>query len=163
MKSILTTSFIILSITFISCKGSIVESTIKDANTGTYHLQGTKIDKRLCYISNICEPGEVLSADTTEIEFNIGIEYLSGITDSLRFRNLQGADTGEYRVTERGKSYAKLNGVNLTFDIEEPGGQYFGSGYIGAGKMSLNTKYYYRTVEIEYNLTGEKIDNEVLR
>lgn len=157
MKSILTTSIIMLSIMLISCKGSIVESTIKDANTGTYHLQGTKIDKRLCYISNICEPGEVLSADTTEVEFDIGVEYLPGSADSLRLRDLRHAST------RRGREFAKIEGVKLIFNINNTGHVYTGTGYLGAGEISLNTTYQYRGKEIDYILTGEKIDDEVLR
>jgi len=162
MKLIKFTLFIILSITFTACKGSIYDSILKDVNTGTYHLQGTKIQKELCF-ANFCEDGEVISADTTEIEFDIGLEYLEGTTDSLRFRYLPGADYGMRRATRLGAAFAKLNGGKLTFDIEDLGGAYFGTGFLGAGKISLNTTYYYRTLEIDYMLTGEKIDDEVLR
>ncbi len=157
MKLINFILFIIFSILFTGCKGSIYDSMLEDVNTGTYHLHGTKIDKRLCYISNICESGEVLSADTTGVEFDIGVEYLSGTTDSLRLRDLR------YASTQRGREFAKIKGGKLIFDLHNLGHNYTGTGYLGAGKISLQTSYQYRGTEIEFNLTGEKIDDEVLR
>lgn len=157
MKHINFILFIVLSTLLISCKGNAVDSILKDKNTGTYHLHGTKIDKRLCYASNICEPGEVLDADTSEVEFDIGVEYLSGTADSLRFRDL------EYAGTVRGRGFAKIDRGVLKFDLNNTGHVYKGSGYLGAGKISLQTTYHYRSTEIEFNLTGDKIDDKVLR
>lgn len=169
MKSILSTLFLILSITLTSCKGSIVESTIKDANTGTYHLQGTKIDKKLCYICSVDEEDEVLSADTSEIEFTVEIEYASGVLasgkpDTVHFRGLEGANAGEHQIAF---SYctppfcytkARLNGAELTFNLVTPGGYYGGRGYLGAGKLTLETQYKYRGIGVDYFLEGEKIE-----
>lgn len=157
MKAKLTIVSILLGIALISCKGSVVDSILKDKNTGTYHLQGIKIDKRLCYVSNICESGEVLSADTTDVEFDIGVEYLPGTADSLRFRDLERASR------QRGREFVKKEGTKLMFDINNTGHAYTGTGYLGAGKISLETTYHYRNTEIDYILTGEKVDDEVLR
>lgn len=155
MKSIL--AFFISSLILISCQGYSVDFVLKDVNTGTYHLKGTKIDKTICYICTVGEVGEVLSSDTTEVEFDIGVEYLSGTTDSLRLRGLR------YASTKRGREFAKIKDEKLTFDLHDWGHNYTGTGYLGGGKISLQTSYQYRATEIEFNLTGEKIDDEVLR
>lgn len=74
-----------------------------------------------------------MSADTTEVEFDIEVEYLSGSTDSLRLRDLR------YASMRRGSKFAKIGGAKLKFDINNTGHVYTGTGYLGAGKISLNT------------------------
>lgn len=169
MKQILLFIAFLLSLGLLGCSDNFLESTIKDANTGTYQLRGTQIDKKLCYVCSVGEEGEVLSADTTEIEFTVEIEYPTGVLasgkpDTVHFRGLLGADAGEHTLAF---SYctppfcytkARLNGAELTFNLVTPGGRYAGSGYLGAGKLTLETQYRYRGIGVDYFLEGEKIE-----
>lgn len=169
MKTATPVLVLFLSAVLIGCSDNLLESTIKDVNTGTYQMRGTQIDKKLCYVCSVGEEGEVLSADTTEIEFTVEIEYPDGVlatgkADTVHFRGLLGADAGEHTLAF---SYctppfcytkARLNGAELTFNLVTPGGRYAGSGYLVAGKLMLETQYKYRGIGVDYFLEGEKIE-----
>ncbi len=159
IKAILLTSIIILT----SCSGDLVETKIKEINSGTYKLSGTQI--KTIYVFPWGEENEIMSSDTTQIEFTVEVEYPKGRKDTVRFEGLEGANAGEYQAVNKNCTHpscyadAKLSGSELKFDLSAPSGAYTGHGYLGAETLILETKNRYRGEWVYYDLQGEKVED----
>ena len=154
MKSINFILFIILWITVIACSGDLLETKVKEVNSGTYKLSGTQI--KTIYVFPWGEDNEVISSDTTQIEFTVEV--------TVRFKGLEGANAGEYQAVNKNCTHpscyadAKLNGTELKVDLSAPVGAYTGHGYLGAKTLILETQNRYRGEWVYYDLQGEKIE-----
>lgn len=158
---------------FISCSENSVEPEPIDPIEGTYLVQGFQVNKRLCYIGSTCENGEVLSSDTLYRSFEISIEKVGFRKDTLLFRGLEGADVNilfnefggstsypNCYSTRDDCAYSKLTGNQLFFEIRSPSRWYDGTGNLSNGTIKLETRYFYRGKEVDFFLTGCKINNK---
>ncbi|NBC04275.1 MAG: hypothetical protein GVY20_11285 [Bacteroidetes bacterium] len=83
-----TKTFLIffLCLSLFGCSGNLLESKIKEINSGTYRVSGIQVE--LTYdFSWPSWGGEevILSKDTTDIEFMMEVKYEKGRQDSVRF------------------------------------------------------------------------------
>lgn len=158
----------------ISCSDNTVEPEPIDAIEGTYLMQGFQINKGLCYASS-CE-SEVLWSDTLYRSFEISVEKIDYRQDTLLFRGLEGADVDISFNENASKTtnpdcnsssvneycaYSKLTGNQLLFEIRTPFGWYDGIGILYNGTMELETTFFYRGSEVDFFLTGYKINNKL--
>lgn len=157
---------LLLSVLMLSgCSGDLLESKIKEINSGTYKVSGTQVELRYDFPWPSWGGKEViLSRDITEIEFTVEIAYPEGKQDTVRFNGLEGADAGEYQAVYRKcsnpKCYADAKWIDseLTFDLSAPSGFYKGRGFLESGTLILETHFEYRGTGIDYRLQGEKVD-----
>jgi hypothetical protein len=158
--------FLVLSVLMhTGCSGDILESQIKEINSGTYKVSGIQVELRFDFPWPSWGGKEVvLSRDSTEIEFTVEIEYPKGKQDTVRLDGLVGANAGGYQAVNQNCTHpscyadAKLSDSELSFDLSGAGGLYHGVGWLGAEKLTLETRYEYRGTGIEYVLEGEKIE-----
>ena len=144
------------------CSGDLVETKVKEINSGTYKLSGTQI--KTIHVFPWGEDNEVISSDTTQIEFTVEVEYPEGKQDTVRFEGLEGANAGEFQAVNKNCTHpscyadAKLNSTELKFDLSAPVGAYTGHGYLGAETLILEAKNRYRGDWVYYDLQGEKVE-----
>lgn len=133
----------------------------EDWISGRFDIHGYQVNLTLCYISQFCEPRQVLSRDTVETSFTIRIEIHKNRKDTLRFFGLEEAPNDPscsfLRKNPRDCGFALLTGNRLTFDLLSPGGEYVGEGTLEKGRISLETRYRYRGRGTDYFLEGTKI------
>lgn len=79
-------TILLLSVLMLSgCLGDLLESRIKEINSGTYKVSGIQVDLTYDFPWPSWGGEEViLSRDTTKIEFTIEIEYPEGKQDTVR-------------------------------------------------------------------------------
>lgn len=143
--------------------------------SGLYYIHGYQVSLRFCYMSNLCEPGEVLSRDTVRTSFIVNVKVFDEQEGLLQFSGLEGADIRVRQASYSGSTssprcvkhqrpqdcaVAGLNGDQLEFDLLSAFGRYYGGGTLKDGKMTLETKFHYRGMGIDYFLEGIKIEEE---
>lgn len=175
----------IINIIFIALIGSVVLSAnssspvISDPYTGLYFVHGSKIVTYYrCPFIDACGPDSGPFYDTTRIASVVVVKFLQEKTDTLHFFGLPGADEGEIKLyhgrTQIGDyvgsmlQYDGLTGFrvyglhsNDTFEIDHnnAGNRYKGIGTISNNKIEITGQKTYRTITVEYDMQGEKIDN----
>lgn len=145
-----------------------------DDIVGAYHLEGYQVNLEICYVSQNCQPGEVLSRDTVQISFTVEIVLVNHRNDTLLFRNLEGADTGINHPNYSGHAadetcpfdshprycaYASFQDDSLKFDIRNQPGSYSGTGLLKNDELSLQTHFRHRAAGVDYILSGTKQEN----
>ena len=55
-------------------------------------------------------------------------------------------------------AYAVIKHDRIVFDLIRPGGAYTGEGKLKNGKLELKTNYFYRGINVDYELSGRKVD-----
>lgn len=165
MNTTKTFLLLFLCLLLFGCSGDLLESRIKDINSGTYKVSGIQVELRFDFPWPSWGGKEViLSRDTTEIEFTVEIEYPKGKKDTVRFDGLVGANAGGYQAVNQNCTHpscyadAKLSDSELSFDLSGAGGLYHGRGSLGAENLTLETRYEYRGTGLDYFLEGKKID-----
>ena len=141
--------------------------------TGSYYFNGSQINKSMCYFSSFCEPGEVVYSDTLQVTFELKVEAVYFTQDTVLVTGLPGADRDA--VAFDGKfgaaapdcepyswryacPYARVHSDSLIFKILSPGGRYQATGLYNNGMITLNARYFYRGIEIDFNLSGLKTE-----
>ncbi len=153
------------------CSGSSVspeQDELKDDTiSGIYFLHGTKITHRYDFPWPSWGGEEIiLETDTTSLSTTIYIDRIDQYRDTLQIIGLKGLNTGTHRVLPPNCislpdrcAYVPFTDGVIEFNFFEPGGYFTGRGSLSDGKMSLNTKFEYRSIGIYYNLTGEKVND----
>jgi hypothetical protein len=143
-----------------------------------YYMKGIQVSQSLCYVSNFCEPGEVLKSDTLKTSFLVMVTFNSDKPDSVLFNGLEGANvsprfystlnksieqsaelsgTPAYCDSTLGCGYARIDGDTLEFSQYEPSFIYVGTGTLKNDRLTLHTQWIYRGNGMEYFLEGQKI------
>jgi hypothetical protein len=144
-----------------------------DEISGTYFLEGYQVNLDLCYVGQNCEGNEVLSRDTVQRSFSVEIELVNNRTDTLLFKNLEGADIGIKHPEYSGHAadvdcpssspdycaYAHFQNNALQFNIVTQPGEYFGTGTLSNEKLTLETSFRHRGAGVDYVLSGVKQEN----
>lgn len=153
------------------CSGSSVstenDELKEDTISGIYFLHGTKITYRYDFPWPSWGGEEIiLETDTTTLSTTIYIERIDQDRDTLQIIGLNGLNAGTHRVLPPDCisladrcAYVPFTDDVIEFNFFEPGGNFTGTGILSDGKMSLNTKFEYRSIGIYYNLTGEKVND----
>jgi len=168
-------SLIFLSLIFSACAdGSLKSISPENIITGTYDLEGTQINQQICMIG--CPPereGEIMQSDTFHVSFPVEIKFYENRKDTLIFSGLEGADVyirnlGSNRRVSNPRclannnlydcAYAVIKHDRIVFDLIRPGGAYTGEGKLKNGKLELKTNYFYRGINVDYDLSGRKVD-----
>lgn len=160
-----------------SCSDNSVtpgENEPDDEVSGVYFLEGYKINLEICYVSQFCEAGEILSRDTVQTSFAVELELVDNRTDTLLFSGLEGADIGVNHPEYNGYAadencsagsppeycaYASFQDDSLTFDIASQPGHYYGGGTLENNELSLQTSFRHRGAGVDYVLSGMKQEN----
>lgn len=137
-----------------------------DSISGTYHLEGTKINMVVCrWVPTNCEVGEILESDTLDVEYTIEIERVESKKDTLSFIGLDGANAGDDKVLPEGCApggnlcaYANFDGEEIEFNLSEVSGIFTGNGTLIDDKLTLSTEFQYRGTEIHWELEGFKLE-----
>lgn len=166
MKTIISILIIIIGLVITSCSENPAEPTLQEIISGAYQMNGTQIEYQYAFPWT---DKNVISTDTTQFEFILYIEFNEFREDTIRFRELPGVNTGEYRSLPPQEqcssvsgdcAYAKLqnNQVELHFDTYL--GKYDAEGTLEDGKLMLNGTFTDRGVEVDYILEGMKVEED---
>lgn len=179
MKRILSISVLILLTALIGCSENALEPPTgkerkSEATSHNYYLmKGSQVSKKFCYISNLCDTGELLESDTLQTSFLVEVDFPRDKPDTVLFSGLEGVDirvsemypgfnggttANPFCEVDYDCAYAQKTGDQLKFDRERPGGDYSGKGTLNNDVLTLETEYYYRGSGAEYYLEGEKVN-----
>ena len=164
MKTIISILIIIIGLVITSCSENSTEPTHEEIISGAYQMSGTQIEYQYAFPWT---DENVISTDTTQLEFTLYIEYNEFREDTIRFRELPGVNAGEYiclppqEQCSSGSgdcAYAKFqnNQVELHFDTYL--GKYDAEGILEDGELMLNGTFTDRGVEVDYILEGMKVE-----
>ncbi len=176
--------YLIQNIIFLCIIGCIILSASSsppvdnDPYTGLYYVHGTKIVTYYrCPFIDACGPDAGPFYDTTRIASVVVVKLLQEKSDTLHFFGLPGAGEGEtklYHGITKFRDYAgsllQYDGISgyriyglITNDLYEidynsAGSRYKGTGTISNDQIEITGQKTYRTITVDYNLLGEKID-----
>lgn len=168
MKTTFKFLIAILGLALFSCSKNPAEPTLDEIISGAYQMSGTQIE----YTYQFPWPqwgGEriILRSDTSQIEFTLYADYLETTGDTIRFRELIGANAGEWHAlppahlcSYKSGDCADARYVNNTLEMHyvEAGGTYDATGTLENGKITLNAHFEYRATGIDYILEGMKVE-----
>ena len=175
---------LIQNILFICIIGCIVLSAStsppvnNDPYTGLYFIHGSKIVTYYrCPFFDTCAPDDGPFHDTTRIASVVAVKLMQDKADTLHFFGLPGAGEGEtklYHGITRFRDYAGsllqydgltgyriyglLTNDSYEIDYNNAGSRYKGTGTISNDKIEITGQKTFRTITVEYDLSGEKID-----
>lgn len=177
MKTILSILVFLFFTVFVGCSENPAKSVPDNERTeeavshNYYLMKGTQVSKKFCYVSNLCDSGELLESDTLQTSFLVEVVPQENKPDSILFAGLEGVDTRAREMysgfnggtaaylgcENHACSYAKKTENELAFFLESPGGAYYGSGSLNNDLLILETEYYYRGSGADYFLEGKRI------
>lgn len=174
----------ILTIIFIAFLGILVISASSsppvenDPYTGLYFVHGSKIMKYYtCPFIETCGPDDGPFIDTTYISSVLAVKFIDDKTDTLHFFGLPGADEREnkiyfgrdqlsdgvgnislYDVLVHYRIYGALYNNSFEIRLNNAGNHYQAIGNLSNNKINILGKNTFKTITVEYDLVGEKID-----
>ncbi len=152
---------------------------INDHHTGLYYVHGSKIVTYYrCPFIDLCGPDDGPFHDTTRIASVVAVKWIEEKTDTLHFFGLPGADEGEtkfyhgttqlsshvggmlhYDNLTRYRVYGLMSGSSIEIEINNAGNRYTGTGTLSDKFIDIRSQKTFRTITVDYELTGEKIYN----
>jgi hypothetical protein len=152
-------------------------SVTDDPYTGLYYVHGSKIMTfYTCPFIETCTPDDGLFIDTTRIASVVAVKWMEEKTDTLHFFGLPGADEGERKVYfgdselvdfvfslgryddfDHSRVFGSLSDNKFEINHNHTSNRYIGIGTISNRKIEINAQQIFRTITVEYDLTGEKI------
>lgn len=150
-------------VTLTNCSESVDAIEESEPKIETYELSGIEIHYKVAWAA----PPDTFSIDTIEVQYIVDVEWLETKQDTIRFYELPGAKLaysahGDLSLCSGHSPYCDLDAHYYnenTFEMYllSPSGRYEASGIIEEDKLELEGNFFYRTVSIDYLLTGEKI------
>jgi hypothetical protein len=152
-------------------------SVTDDPYTGLYYVHGSKIMTfYTCPFIETCTPDDGPFMDTTRIASVVAVKWMEEKTDTLHFFGLPGADEGEskqyfgltqiddaagnmsnYGVLAGYKIYGSVSDDSFTIQYNNAGFHYDATGTISNDVIDIEGTFYFRTISVDYDLTGERI------
>lgn len=134
----------------------------EDPISGTWEMSGVLIHTQFCWLT--CTEDSVPEKDTTNITFEIELQWDEANEDSVRIIGLPNANKGENTVfsehfdSQEPQVYARISGLDIEIDLDNhQGNSYIGTGTINENSLTLNSVFHYRARKNEYTLEGVKL------
>lgn len=150
-----------------------------DPYTGLYYVHGSKmVEFYDCPFIEFCSPDQGPFIDTTRITSVVVVKKLVEKADTLHFFGLPGADENESKIyfgnhqrtdgapflalydrSVSDRVYGSYSATSFEIDYHLVDNFYKATGTINNGLIEIQGIYTGRSISVEYELTGEKINN----
>jgi hypothetical protein len=129
-----------------------------------------------CPFIETCTPDDGPFMDTTRIASVVAVKWMEEKTDTLHFFGLRGADEDEskqyygltqiddaagdmsnYGVLAGYKIYGSISDDSFTIQYNNAGFHYDATGTLSNDTIHIKGTFNFRTISVDYDLTGERI------